>query len=303
MGSAERYEIAPITLQYGVGPTDLDLAQMQNFQLSPNITKSRVRAGGSVDALAFIVSRGRPQVTFGTRDLATYFGQVSPTLGLPITGDAIFREFERDEDDIWTGNGMTYTAGGGGFLIPQSLSASIDGPDGAVLTSMFLPYWDGTNLPLVAAEGSMSGAPTVAFGSQFFLGPVYHNSTEIRGITQSSVDFGLTLSGAPLTPGPYDRSSAITDRQPVFSFTTHKSNVNTDLFGAGVNTNLSLYFQKGSSNSDRVATTTSEHLKVSCTAGFIEIQETGGEAGSDAMRQILVSPIGTIAISIASTIP
>ena len=66
---------------------------------------------------------------------------------------------------------------------------------------------------------------------------------------------------------------------------------------------LSLYFQKGSANSDRVPAATTEHVKVSCTAGFIDVTETGGEAGGDAMVQVTVNPIGPIAISLASAIP
>ena len=31
--SAERYEIAPVTLQYGATPDNLHLAQMQNFRM------------------------------------------------------------------------------------------------------------------------------------------------------------------------------------------------------------------------------------------------------------------------------
>ena len=65
-----------------------------------------------------------PRCPSSTRDLATIFSQMSPTIGLTVTGDAIFRVLERDQTDVWTGGGMTYTAAGGGFVYPTSLSAS-----------------------------------------------------------------------------------------------------------------------------------------------------------------------------------
>ncbi len=221
-----------------------------------------------------------------------------------VTGDAIFRELERAEADIWTGGGMTYTAGGGGFVYPNSLSASVGEADGAALSCTFLPWWDALTLPIVAAyAASMASAPAAAFGSQYFLGPVYHNGAEIRGVQQSTIDFGLSVSGAPLTPGPYDRSSAITDRNPTFTFQTSKSNAHTSMFGSAVNTIFSFYFQKGTANSDRVPFATAEHIKLSCSAGFIDVTEAGGSAGADATLNVSVSPVGPIAISTASAIP
>ena len=170
---------------------------------------------------------------------------------------------------------------------------------------MFIPFWDATNLPPIdAAIADTSGDPTVAFRSQFFLGPVYHNSVEIRGIQQTSVNFGLTVSAAPLSPGPFDNSSAITDRQPddPVPHVQGKCQV-SNLFYGSITNNLSFYFQRGAASADRVAKGTASHVKVTCTAAVVEVEEVGGDAPGDVDNQFTIRPIGPIAISIASAIP
>lgn len=298
--TAERYEIAPATFTHGVAET-MNLQQMQGFTVSPSLQKSRIRPGGTLDALAFMVGRGKPTTTFTTRDLFTILTEMSPTSGLCVS-DAIFRELERDECNAWTGGGVTFNSQGGGLIYPDTLTASLDDADGAMLSCTFMPFWDGTNDPIEAAYvADMSAAPAAAFVSQYFLGPVYKNAAEILGVTQSSVNFGLTVSGSPKSPGPYDNTCAITDRQATFTFSTTKSNAQLLMFGeCDV---LSMYFQKGASCSDRVPAATSEHIKVSCTTGFFEVTSTGGEAAADAQVQVTVSPVGPITLSLASAIP
>lgn len=301
--AAERFEIAPCSFIHGAAQT-LNLSQMAGFTINSNGQQVRVRPGGSIDSLAQLLSRAKPTISFRTMDIATVFGAVSATLGLKMTGNSIFRLLERTDCGAFETTGVTVTAAAG-CMYPTQVQASNDG-DGAELGLEFVPLYDGTNPILVsAASVDLSGAPSAAFNSQFFLGPVYHNSSEIRGVRDITVDFGLQFVASPNSPGPYDRKGAFNNREPVLRFTTEKIDEqgSSSLFIRGVTSSFAIYLQKGSANSDRVAAATAQHVKISCTAGSIETEEIGGDAPEDALTRWTVRPTGTIALSIASAIP
>lgn len=306
MAAAQVFEIFPCSFIY-TGPTTLNLAQMNSFRCESGGQFSRVRVGGSVYTLANLLNQARPRATFQTADLATYFGAVSVTAGLKITSTATFRLGEREDCGIFmtSTEHVTVTATKG-ILWPLSLSAEQDSQNGAVLQSAFMPLYDGTNDPWVVTDAvDFSGAPAAAFGSQFFLGPVYHNSSELAGVTRVSIDFGIDVRGITQTPGPYARAAAIYDVNPMLRFTTKKVDLAAavDMFARAVTSSFAIYLQKGAASSDRVAAATTSHCKISCTAGTIETEDVDGSAGDDAVVNILVRPTSALAISVASAIP
>jgi hypothetical protein len=55
--------------------------------------------------------------------------------------------------------------------------------------------YDGTNLPIVHNTSvDLSGAPAPAFVSEFFMGPVYVNGSELEMILSHQVQFGTMFS-------------------------------------------------------------------------------------------------------------
>jgi len=306
MAGAGRFEIAPFTIVHGSAQS-LHLQQLQNCRVVAGSQMTRVRPGGTVRQLAMLLARANPEVNFATRDLTTFFGAVSPTVGLPATGNTTIRLMEREEGGafVTSADNLTLTATGG-LLIPMSLAAERDSTDGAVLQAKFIPKYDGTNLPLAVADSvDFSAAPVAAFTSQFYLGPVYHNSAEILGVVSSSVEFGITVAAVPHSPGPYNKSVCVVDIAPrlVFSVTKVDAVAAVNMFSRALTSSVALYYQKGTASTDRVAAGTTSHCKVSCTAGAIETQEMGGEAGQDALLQITVHPTSDLAVSVASAIP
>ena len=305
MASAERFGVYPASFVHAGGT--LDLTQMESFRVTPQASKAEIIPAGSVDRAAVVTANSDARAQFGTKDLNTYFGTVSATAGLVLTGNATFRLQEREEAAAFlTGATHGTVVATGGWIIPESLSASIEDNDGAVLRSIFQAFWDGTNAPFVFNDAvNFAAAPTPAFNSLFFLGPVYHNSVEISGITNVSVNFGIQFNAAPKSPGPHKETGAIMRRTPEITFTTAKTDegAGLDMFHRAVNTSFAVYFWKGANNSDRVAKATAEHCKISFTAGDIETTEVGGDGTEDAMLQTTVRPTGTIAVSVASAIP
>ena len=306
MPSAERFEVYPASFSYA-GPTTTNLTQMQSFRVNPGVSKSVVVPAGQVDPSAHIVSRAKPRVNFATRDLATLFGFVSPSVGL-CTTQATFRLREREECATFSTGAThgTVTAAGTGFIMPDSIAADLESDDGAVCNCQFIPFWDGSTDPLVFNDGvDFAAAPSPAFVSQFFLGAVFHNSVEITGLTSVNLNFGITFVTTPKKAGAYDETGAISRREPILTFTTRKTDAwgGVNLFGSAVTSSVVLYLQKGVNNGTRVARATTQHVSLTMTAGDFEVTELGGDGGQDALLQVTCRPQSTIAVSVAAAIP
>lgn len=303
MAVAQLFEAYPATFTDGVTPRHL--AQMQGFSISPAVQLVEPRIAGSVDRVASITGRAQPMATLRTRDLAGVFGFLSATVGYNATSGATFRLQQRQEADAFDAGSthVTYTSTKG-VLYPQTISASLDGSDGATLALAYKPFYDGSTKPFVKnVSQSLAGAPAPAFNSLFFLHSAYENGVEIQGLQSVTVDFGLSLIGAPQTAGPYDRTAAFNNRFPTLRFGTVKADEAGDAFNRAINTSFAVYLQKGAANDDRVAVGTAQHVKVSCTAGSIQKVDVGGDAPGNAVEQWEVHPVGQIAISVASAIP
>jgi hypothetical protein len=306
MASAERFGLFPCSLVHAGGT--LNIAQIQDFQQSVNATKDRFYAPGSVDPKAHILANADPQITFGTQDLATYFAAVSPTVGLALSGAGTFRLQERSDLSGVFESGTTHETFTvtGGIVIPARLTASQDDQTGAAIQSTLFPLYNGSTNPIVHNTSvDFAAAPTPAFTSEFFMGPVYHNSSEIRGITQVSVDFGITFAPRRVSGQVFATKGAITRRSPVFTFTTLKSDVDAalDLFNRAITSSFAIYLWKGADAGSRVAVGSSVHCKISCTAGVFTSDSVQVSNLDDATTNITVMPTGTIAVSVASTIP
>lgn len=306
MASAERFCLFPCSAVHSGGT--LNLAQMQDFSVQTNGTRDRFYVPGAVDPKAHILAFADQQITFGTQDLATYFGTVSPTVGLALTGAGTFRLQERSDlaGVFETGSTHeTYTVTNG-LIIPTRLSASQDDQTGAVLQSTLFPLYDGSTNPVVHNTGvDFSGAPTPAFTSEFFLGPVYHNSSQIGGITQVSIDFGIQFAPRRVSGQVFATKGAITRRSPVFTFTTLKSDVDAavNLFNRALTNSFAIYLQKGADAGSRISAATASNCKISCTAGVFSTDSIQVSSNDDATTNISVMPTGTIAVSVASAIP
>ncbi len=308
MASAERFALFPCSFIHGAAQT-LNLAQMQNFDAQTAAAISRRFVSGAVDPKANILVSADPRVSFGTRDLATYFGTISPTVGLALTGaGATFRLQERSTlDGVWETSTTheTFTCSTG-LILPRRISASQDDQDGAVLESELVVLYDGSTQPIVHNTGvDFATAPTPAFTSEFFLGPVYHNGSEIGGVTQVSVDFGINFAPRRVSGQYFATKGAIVQRAPMFTFTILKVDARSAInkFIAAITSSFAVYFWKGADAGSRVAVGTGAHCKISCTAGVWNDQNISARENDDGTVTVQMLPTGTIAVSVASAIP
>lgn len=308
MATAQRFTLFPCSIIHGSAQT-LDLAQMQNFRVSPNANVTEEFAAGSVDRKAVIEVASDPTISFGTVDLATYWGTVSPTVGLALTGaGATFRLQERSTlDGVFETSTTheTFTVARG-IVIPMRLSASQDDSAGCMMESTLYCLYDGTNLPIVHNTGvDFASAPTPTFTSKFFMGPCYINGSEIPGLTQWSVDFGITYSVRRTSGAVYGALGSIVRRAPSITLSSLKMDQFTAVshFLRAAAGTIALYGWKGTASGNRVAVATTQHFKVTATAGGLGEQELTATEGEDGTYSLRIWPTSTLAVSVASAIP
>ncbi len=309
MASAQRFGLFTCSTISGSAVTTI-FTQINSFDIIPGASRSRIHVGGSVDPKAHIEAFSDPRIRFGTRDQTTYWGVVSPTTGLPLTGaGATFRLQERETQSTF---GAAATAGdtftvAQGIVIPQSISASQDDTEGAIIESELVCEHNGSVLPIVknTAVDISSGTLTPAFNSMFFMGPVYINSAEIPGIVSTRVDFGIEYSSKRTSGQVYATLGAITRRAPTISITTLKADATTALamFLRALAGTVAIYFWKGADAGNRVAVATGAHLKISAAAGSWGEDSISVNNLDDAMTTISIMPTGSLATSITSAIP
>ncbi len=305
MASDKRFGIYTASFVHAGGT--LSLTQLKRQSVNTNPTKKKVIPGGAIDPAAVLLSHADGRMSFSTSDLATLLGDVSLTTGLEITGAATMRFQERTQSGTFE-SGATHESftASKGFLVVDSISASADDAEGAVVECSFVPLWDGTNALFVHNTGvDFSGVSAPAFASAFSLGPVYHNGSQIERVTRVTIRPGIEFNVKRTDGSPYASAGAIVRREPVFEFTCLKLDVSGSLnpFTRALSGTLACYFWKMSNNSDRVAVATTEHVKISCAAGNIEDDSVEVADEDDATITYRVHPTGTLSLSTASAIP
>ena len=310
MTTSKRFSLYPATLAYTASTTNLQ--QLESLRFTPNARRAVIIPAGAVDRAHVGIASADPMLTLGTRDLTMFFGAVSGTTGLrlAVNGASTFSTFrfqERSDAGTFESGSTheTYTIREG-FIRPTELSASQDDENGALLTAEVTALWDGTNDPIIRATGvDFSGAPSPAFTSRFFLGPVYHNGSQIDGVVRSSVQFGINFQARRFNGDPYPRLGSIVTREPVLTFTIAKMDEVSalNMFGRSVTSSFVFYYWKGVADATRVAVGTTVHTKISCTAGHIGDDSISVQGNDDGSVDITVLPTSSLSVSVASAIP
>ena len=308
MASASRFGLYSCSTVTGSAVTTV-FNQMVGFEMSPGASRTRIHVGGDVDPKAHIEAFSDPRIRFGTRDLTKYWGIVSATTGVALTGTATFRLQERGTlagvFESGATAGETYTVAQG-ILLPRTLSANQDDTQGAIIQSELICEHNGSVAPIVKnTNADITVATAPAFNSEFFMGPVYINSVEVPGIISTNIDFGIEYSSKRTSGQVYSTLGAIVRRAPMMSFTTLKADTDTASSAflralAGV---VAIYFWKGADSGNRVAIASTVHLKISAAAGSWGNDSISVQELDDATDVISIMPTGSLSMSIASAIP
>ncbi len=294
----------------GFNGSGLVLNQLGSASLSAGQSFNEFIASGALDRSAVILNSAKPMYRIGTRDLATVFGTISPTVGYNCTSSSVFRLQQRAAQGGFSGSTTNVTATAGlGFLYPDGISASGDSP--AELQLMFAALSStgvATDYPVVPANSvDFTSVLAPTHNSTFYLGPAYANSVLMAGLISASVDFGITFDLYMHDGNVYATEGSITARRPRFRLQFVKASMLFSLTPTIFNTALpgvfAQYFRKGIAGGARYPDASAVHCKVSCAAGSYAPADVQVADESSATITYEVIPTGAISLSVASAIP
>ncbi len=157
-----------------------------------------------------------------------------------------------------------------GMIIPQSISASNDGP--AEVTYAVIGYsTDGSTSPL-SITGSTALPTTPAYDSAHTVGPVKINGSTYTGITKIDINFGIQEILMAADGEVYDTWISLQERTMTVSVTSIDAGLfNTlGIIGAAQGATDSLvYLRSCTIDGTRDADISATHLKASIDQGYI----------------------------------
>ena len=253
-------------------------------------------ADGEVDARYAAVMEQRPVFAFTTTSLQTALGAAGISgRFLDIDDTATYGPLEAWFQKL--AEGSTRAAGAShlkmiineGMLLPRTLRAS----QGQVASLRYdaLATYDGSNEPIAISTAAVSGTPGVS--ALWTLGPVVLNGTEVNGVVDLEVPFGIReiVEGADGEVWP--RYSAIMERRPAITFTTPDANLfNTlTLTGAAQGATDSLiYLRQMAEGSTRTAIDGGGHIKIAVDKGRIFVENITGSHGQRVGTRVRITP-------------
>lgn len=308
MAITDMYTIYAVNLNM---TTDIWITQIVDQRVSLGITRFLEASDGEVDPRYVAVNEQRPVIGFTTTDLAVALG----TAG--IDGHAIdvdtaatkgsFEAFFQILAEGGTRGGAslhTMLTINEGILVPRTLSASQGGI--ARLSYECHATYDGTNDPIVIATSQSIAAVTAGVTSLWTLGPVSLNGTDVNGVMDMSIDFGIQLLVEGSDGEIWPRYVAIMSRQPTISFTTPDAGLLNTLAIEGTAqgaTNSVIYLRKMDEGATRVAEATEEHISITIDEGHLAVEDVTGAHGQRLGARATITPTydGTDAILVIDT--
>jgi len=291
-------------------PSTTFLSQIQNGSISVGIQEITVTPAGFPQPMAVHTGAIRPSITFTTPQILSLLGQTG-VYGYAASGNTDFYCKATADLGVRVADATTShirLRATEGLLNWLSIDAQQDGV--ATASCRFVPTYDGTNAPLVAAGSvALSGTPS---GSECFsMGPVYHNSSALSGVTGWSLDLGISFHEVPSDGEPYLTYVGVREIAPVLTLRgVRAANLVTySMGGLAVTSQLNCYLRRKTADGGFYADGSSQHIEFAGTNGIIlpsSASGGGNEAINDEVR-ILLRPASAsaqaLAITTSTTIP
>lgn len=291
-------------------PSASFISQVQNGSINVGIQEISVTPAGFPQPLAVHTGAIRPSITFTTPQILTILGQTG-VYGYSAAGNFDFYCKATADLGVRVADATTShlrMRATEGLLNWTSIDAQQDGV--ATASCRFIPTYDGTNAPLVAAGSvALSGTPS---GSECFsMGPVYHNSSALTGVTGWSLDLGISFQEVAADGEPYLTYVGVREIAPILTLRgVRAANLVTyTLGGTAVTSQLNAYLRRKTPDAGFYADGSSQHIELAGTNGIIlpsSASGGGNEAVNDEVR-ILLRPSSASAqaltITTSTTIP
>ena len=157
-----------------------------------------------------------------------------------------------------------------GIAVLRSIQAGL-GDDVAVIQAEVIPTFDGTNaIVVIQASQALTGVPTL--DESFTVGKLDVNGTEIEGVQNIAVDFGITLFVMQGDGDSVPTLIAIDQIAPRATISITKASFLATLGISGVVqgvTDSFFYFRKKDQGGSEVANGVAEHIKFTMDEGMI----------------------------------
>lgn len=281
---------------------------ISDFSITANVRRMLQGSGGDVEPRFVAVGEQEPVINFSSLAIASALSAIGADGAAVATTATIFlQKFLQDGTREGT---LKHLKGvvNAGLFVPVTLRASQGQP--AVIEYALHTRYDGTNDPIVfTANQTLTGTPTN--DEMYTVGPVVINGTELTGIQEITVQFGLEvfkdISGGEIWP----KFLAIEERRdPLIRIKTREASAIESLGLSGVaqgTTDSKIYFRKKALGGANVAEATLEHVLISIDEGIINPTGPGGQHPTALEDTIEIRPVydgtnSTFAVSTASAI-
>ncbi len=291
-------------------PNSSFLCQLEQGAISMGIRTLSVTPAGFPQPLALHTAAQQPMITFSTSQLATLLGATGIYGYDSSAGNTDF--YCKAASDL----AVRVADASGAHLRFRATQGmlnwlSINAPQDGVATAQcrYLPTWDGTNAPLVAAGSqALSGTPTGA--ECYGMGPIYHNSSALPNVTGWSLDLGISFYEFATDGEPYLTFLGVREINPVLTLRGIRAqNLVTYADSLAVTSSLNMYLRRRTADGGFYSDGSSQHIKIAATNGLI-VPQTASGGGNEPLGDevsILFRPASASAqaltLTIGTTVP
>jgi len=275
--------------------TDQLISGITNCSLDLGLQNVQLGADGAVYDTFVALMRQQPKFTFTTKMCATALATCGVN-GIKIDSDTddvgmvfYFQQMSEGGTRGGASSNISLTVNEG-LLYPVSVSASHGGE--AEVTYELMVGYDGTNAPIVVAiDQSLEGTASVS--ESYTLGPVNINGTNMEGIQNANINFGINAMSLGADGSPYDTFQTIMRVVPSATFSTLDMEAINTLGIGGLkqsDTDSVFYLRKMSEGGTRVANATEEHISFTVDEGKWDVQNMSAAHGSVGNANIICIP-------------
>ena len=284
-----------------VGGT-MHLQQLDSQSLSAGSRRKIIRAGGSINPAAHILSTANPRAQFRTSDLVTLHTAMGSAFYLYCSGGHVMRYQKRLEGGaFYSGSDHFVQSTARGFLHITEIVADIDSDEGAYAALEYIPLSVAGENPITNTPAtSFAAAPAPAFMSQYFMGGLWAAATPVLGMTRFRFAPGVAFGSRRSDGGVFARAdaSSIVAQDPMYDLTFLNAQFPYDIgtfFMTVLGAAMKGYLQRGTTAADgRIAGATSSHIRYQAAAGSWGIDSLQVAGIDDATTSVQIMPTGSV---------
>ena len=285
------------------------MTPVSDFRVNHNMRETVLTAGGDIDAKYVAIGSQAPEISWTTPHIAAALGTVGISgLAIPASAqdfEAYFRKGTEGGVRAGATSHLKVTAAEG-LIVPVSIRAGLV-PPAQLAMSMAVTY-NGTLEPIVyLASQNLAGTPT-GISQSFVAGKVKFDSTQIDGVQDISINFGLGLDVISHMGEVWPRYVGIGTRRPSIAIRLKDPSVLSTygLDGTAIGTSpavVTVYLRKVAEGGTRVADATAEHISFVINEGMILPRGAGGTGSTPNDADLTIVPVddGSNAIMVIDT--